>query len=106
MEAMPFLARCASMAFQPVLSSATGSVAKYIVLCSQTYCGLALGPPCQDAFTASQMCRTAFSRITGNRTTEGMKTPQAFEVGVRWLRFTLLTMPWDMFFKAMVTPAD
>src|ERR1700682_2604049 len=105
-EAMPLAARCASIAFQPVLSSATGSVAQYMVLCSQTYCGLALGPPCQDAFTASQMCSTAFWRMMGKLTTDGMKTPQAFEVGVKWLRFTLFERPWDMFFSAMVTPAD
>ncbi len=32
--------------------------------------------------------------------------PQVLCVGVRWLRFTLFTMPCDMFFNATVTPAD
>ena len=44
--------------------------------------------------------------MTGRLTTDGMKTPHALRVGVRWLLFTLFTMPWDMFFRAMVTPAD
>ena len=69
-----------------------------MVLCSQRTVGLAPGPPWYEALTPSQMCSTAFSRITGRLTTDGMKMPQALLVGVRWLRLTLFTMPCDMFF--------
>src|SRR5262249_20679690 len=105
-DSIPASARFASITFSPALSSATGSVAKYIVLCSHTNCGRAPGPPWYDAFTPSQMWSTAFSRITGRLTTDGMNMPHAFAVGVRWLRFTLFTMPCDMFLSAIVTPAD
>ena len=54
----------------------------------------------------SMMCNTVFCRMTGRLTTAGMKAPQAFRVGVEWLRHTLFTSPCERFLSAKVTPAD
>jgi len=52
------------------------------------------------------MFSTTFWRSTGISTTVGMNMPQALLELEMWLRATLLTMPWERFFSAMVTPAD
>jgi len=39
-------------------------------------------------------------------TAVGMNWPQELSSAEEWLRFTLLTRPWLMFFSAMVRPAD
>ena len=52
------------------------------------------------------MCRTNFWRMIGWVTTWGMNWLQTLVNVLLCERATLLTVPWLMFFKAPVTPAE
>ena len=104
---IPACMRFSSMTSKPIVSIATGSVAKYRVLCSQRYFRTLLpGPPWYAPMMPSMILRTTFCRMTGMSTTVGINMPQALFDLLTWLRYTLFANPWERFFNAIVTPAD
>src|SRR5690606_20636969 len=85
---IPIFRRCASSSSHPIISIATGSVEKNIVLCSHTYLArlaFITGPPWARALMASPMCRMHLARMTGMETEAGINAPHAFNIGEEWL---------------------